>query len=522
MSIHSRALAVSVLGLAFAPSALADWSTDPFTNTPVAVAANDTVQPKVVAIPDGNGCYVSWFDNRTGGYDVYLQRFDRMGNPQWAANGILIADLSFSSTQDYGLAVDAAGYAIVAFQDSRFGGTSAPACTVTRVSPKGMQVWGSNGKQVTAAGQSASKPEVCVAADGDIVAAWIQGSGTAMQRLSPAGVARWATPKLLTATGSLFTTDIQPSGADGTVIVSLLSYTTFSGAKTLKCMKVNPDGTNAWAALMPVFTTGSLQFGNFPSFVPSDDGGAFFAWYAVSPLQVYAQRLSSTGAPLWGTNGIAVATTSGRDRTSPSLSFQPALQRLLVAWIEELPPPAVGTSSRAQLFDMSGARLWTTAGAEGTPMTTAFDTQDVVAQWVENQPNVVQSTMSSATAAVLSARKFSLKGQPDWTTVVCNNPTNHSRTACADVSGSLVIVWQDPRNDSSDLYGDAVNTDGTLGPPPPDTNPADINGDGVVNAADLTILLGSWGPAAPGAPADINGDGEVNGADLTILLGSWN
>jgi hypothetical protein len=92
---------------------------------------------------------------------------------------------------------------------------------------------------------------------------------------------------------------------------------------------------------------------------------------------------------------------------------------------------------------------------------------------------------------------------------------------CADVGGSLVIVWEDPRNDSNDLYGDAVNTDGSLGPPPPDANPADLNGDGVVNAADLTILLGAWGPATPGEAADINQDGEVNAADLTILLGAW-
>jgi hypothetical protein len=47
---------------------------------------------------------------------------------------------------------------------------------------------------------------------------------------------------------------------------------------------------------------------------------------------------------------------------------------------------------------------------------------------------------------------------------------------------------------------------------------ADLNGDGVVNGADLAILLGAWGG---GGPADLNGDGVVNGADLAILLGAW-
>jgi hypothetical protein len=47
----------------------------------------------------------------------------------------------------------------------------------------------------------------------------------------------------------------------------------------------------------------------------------------------------------------------------------------------------------------------------------------------------------------------------------------------------------------------------------------DLNGDGKVDAADLAILLGSWGLS--GVPADLNGDGVVNGSDLAILLGNW-
>jgi hypothetical protein len=50
-------------------------------------------------------------------------------------------------------------------------------------------------------------------------------------------------------------------------------------------------------------------------------------------------------------------------------------------------------------------------------------------------------------------------------------------------------------------------------------NPADINGDGVVNAADLSALLVAWG--ATGGPADINRDGRVDAADITALLQAW-
>lgn len=58
--------------------------------------------------------------------------------------------------------------------------------------------------------------------------------------------------------------------------------------------------------------------------------------------------------------------------------------------------------------------------------------------------------------------------------------------------------------------------------------PADINGDGVVNVADLLAVITAWGacPTPPTAcPADISpvpaGDGQVNVADLLLVITSW-
>jgi len=47
--------------------------------------------------------------------------------------------------------------------------------------------------------------------------------------------------------------------------------------------------------------------------------------------------------------------------------------------------------------------------------------------------------------------------------------------------------------------------------------PADRNGDGLVDAADLSSVLGQWG--TPGG--DLNGDGTTNASDLAALLGAW-
>lgn len=66
--------------------------------------------------------------------------------------------------------------------------------------------------------------------------------------------------------------------------------------------------------------------------------------------------------------------------------------------------------------------------------------------------------------------------------------------------------------------------------PCPNQCPADLNGDLGINAADLAIVLGSWGPCPlPCTPGqlgttclgDLDGDCDVNAMDLAIVLGCW-
>ena len=58
----------------------------------------------------------------------------------------------------------------------------------------------------------------------------------------------------------------------------------------------------------------------------------------------------------------------------------------------------------------------------------------------------------------------------------------------------------------------------TVAPSAPPSNPADLDGNGAVNAADLALLLGNWGGTGTG---DVNGDGTVDATDLAELLGAW-
>lgn len=57
--------------------------------------------------------------------------------------------------------------------------------------------------------------------------------------------------------------------------------------------------------------------------------------------------------------------------------------------------------------------------------------------------------------------------------------------------------------------------------PGPNANPADINGDGVVNVQDLLLVMSNWGTCAGSCPGDVTGDGVVNVSDLLAVIAAW-
>src|SRR5690606_34286133 len=223
------------------------------------------------------GFYASWFGGGGDGYDVYLQRLDAAGNPLWAEDGIRVADRSFSSTQDYGLAVDADGNALLAF---RFpDGDGLLQATVSRVSPDGDLLWGDPGVFASDDADAAASPRVAGTSDGGVVVAWTSFStgSLVLQKLDADGAPLWGPDgvSLDLPSGTFFIADLH-ADADGNVIVSGSAQTSFFN-RPLWAQKLDADGAPLWGTdPVEVFdgSDGALQVGNFPPFITDGDGGA--------------------------------------------------------------------------------------------------------------------------------------------------------------------------------------------------------------------------------------------------------
>ncbi|MHC5028121.1 MAG: dockerin type I domain-containing protein [Planctomycetota bacterium] len=507
LPLCAAGLTVAVLA---APTS-AQWSTDPASNLVIGGTATTNEQPKIAPTADG-GCYISWFSG--AGYDVRLQRLDADGVAQWADNGILIADRSFSSTQDYDLESDTTGNAVLAFRDDRFGGTR---ITGQMIAPDGSAMWGADGVQFGDGGGFVAAPKIAAATDGSVFIGWTRDSGTKIQRLDAAGNVLWLSPtELPNPEPTQIMSDMNAS-ADGSVIVASVCYSTFSGPKHLYAQRVDGDGNAVWPDWTSVLVNGSLQFGNFPTFVSDGAGGAVFSWYTTSgALQSWVQRVNVDGTALFAANGVPVSTMP-RERVSPHASFDVSTDEIYVFWQEQQ-----GLSEYAifgQKIDGKGSRLWTDAGVAVTPFGTTFVTS-------------ARSVFGGCGATVFFDEELSFgndrihgvsldsDGIEVWSpglVTVASASTGKSRlTAIAAANGGSLVAWVDD-DGNQDVRAQRVNLDGTLGPPPLD---GDVTGDGVVDVSDLVEVIVNWGPCC-GCAADVNADGTVDVTDLVEVIVNW-
>lgn len=252
-----RTLVFLVLGAAFAagfaPRALAAWGSAPVT---VASSAGAQTGPILVNAP--NGVYVAWTDRRdTSG--VWANRVDSSGVAE-SAIGFPVGPPD-SAVAGLVATADGVGGMVLAWSDLR----SAPrAIFANRIVASGSHQWTKNGVRV--------------------------GTGT----------------------GTQYSPSIAPDGTGG-VFVAWQRVTVDSTG--IYAQHLGPDGSPLWGG-GGVMVCDSAGLRETPQIVADRLGGAVLCWndYRSSNVQVFVQRLSSAGAPLWGRGGISIDGTRSTAR----------------------------------------------------------------------------------------------------------------------------------------------------------------------------------------------------------------
>jgi hypothetical protein len=494
-------------------SAFAQWSDVPDMNLAICSAGGEQAITKIVATDDG-GCFVSWFDNRSSGYDVYMQRLSPEGIPLWQADGVLIAERNYSWTMDFDLTLDSVGNAVVAYRQNMLGGDGV---VVSSVSPKGVVRWS---KTVQGAGSFVASP-VVTASGADVVAGWSSENVSNFQRLDVSGNFLWNDPPSVDDPqgGTLQVSDLHPS-LGGSVIASFVQYTTFSGPKKLLAQQLNSNGIEVWLQLSNLMENNSLQYGAYPEFISDENGGAFFTWYGTSPLQCFATHVNSNG-DIWESGQVQVASGFGSTQSVNPTAVVDGDS--FVVFFRTLDSSQNNDGVSAQRFSADGNRLWGAGGITIEPISSSPQYGSFAAGITGEGAILCFGEAPSWGLDVINATCLNVKGASVWSptiVAISSTPSSISRIALDTTGDGIVLAWQDDRSGANDIYGQRVNADGTLGNSETSCT-GDINGDSTVGVGDLLIVIDAWGECGLVCDADIDGDGLVGVSDLLVLIDGW-
>ncbi|MBL8726108.1 MAG: hypothetical protein JNK49_18830 [Planctomycetes bacterium] len=447
--------------------AVAQWPGVPTQNQPIGDAVGNQAVPRVAATPDG-GCYIGWFDNRGGNYDLRLQRLAGSGQEQWPHGGLVVSsNPQNGSLVGWDLLADRDGHCVLVFTDVRQG----PDLDVYayRVAPSGAFVWGNQGVAVSANGDAEGNPTVVEAADGDFVVFWPNSTQRTiqMQRLDRAGAPRFPGDGIATPgdTGQTPAFVRAVPGLGGAVLAVWVRTLAITGTKHLHAMAWDAVGTPLWngGTRLPVFDLASLPIAHEPRLVADGAGGCVVAWHYAQGQQFFArvQRLSAAGVEVFPHNGVDLS-TNANSRFDPSVVFLPSSQTVLAVFNERNQAQSSWGIS-AQAVDAAGNRLLGSSGVTVIPVSgvevqapQAVPTPGGLLAVVNERlpaPNTYQVTgmrvLASGAAAV---------------TPVATAPSQKIRTVAAGTaSGTLFAAWSDTRTDSGDVYAQNLNADLSLG-----------------------------------------------------------
>jgi hypothetical protein len=468
---NRNSISLTFIILLLATCAFAAWPTDPAANLSIAEGGGDQVLPKLSA-RSGGGCYVAWMDAPTN-YNVRIQRLDYAGDEMWAHNGILVSDHPQNSwLTDWDMLTDSAGNAVLVFNDIRAGGDWD--IYAYKIAPDGSMLWGADGVTLSDNADFEAAPKVTETSDGEFVFVWSRspnvGDGSIMmQRLEADGTPRLPLGGMPVAgeAGESPSFCVICPGLAGSVIVGWLRDTAvYLSDRHYRAEMFDAIGGSAWGAPVEVYNETVLPIGYEPIIQSDEAGGAVLLWhrYYGGIYNSCVQHLDAAGNELFPHNGLVVSTNAGMYHISPTLAQSGG--DIYVFWDER------NTSQSqwgifGQRFAPDGTRLWGNSGRMFLPTNSLYKSfyralpaaGGAKLFWIEEPAGYGSDQIRGFRTD--SDGNFTWPG--DIIDVATTPSVKGRLPVAASNTGAALIVWEDSRAGSVDVYGQMVTAEGGLG-----------------------------------------------------------
>ncbi len=413
-----------------------------------------------------NGLIVVWQDYRNGNSDIYAQRLSYAGQPLWGKGGIPIC-VAEAGQMAPEIVADGSGGAVIVWHDYRSG--KGEDVYAQKVAGGGQVLWQKDGVPVSLAKGTQWYPKLSGDGQGGAIIVWTDGrlsssnNNIFAQHLDASGGAKWSKDGVPICAADR--NQEQPeilSVADGAIIAW---QDTRSKNIDIYAQKIAFNGNVQWTKDGVAVSTYTYPQEN-PKLSPDGSGGVIIVWtdQRTEPSDIYAQRIYSDGSIAWSENGRPVCKAGGEQKL-------PVITKLitddwLIVWEDDL-GGKIKTDLYAQKINSSGTPLWDPRGLpiasnrepQRSPAIAATPAGNVLVAWEDHRTghsDIYAQKISGetglalwpASGVVVSAAKGSVVQQNVELT-----PTN---------KGEIVLVFEDARSGYFNIYAQKVTKAGSL------------------------------------------------------------
>jgi hypothetical protein len=440
----------------------------------------------VTSVPDGaNGQYVAWTDFRDGQSDIYLTRVTNAGAlaSGWPATGLAVCTAPGRQNQAT-LFPDGANGVILGWEDFRSSELTGDAYA-QRVNSAGVPQWTANGVKVLAGTLVENNIAGAPDGTGGALIAFDHNNGSDLDILAVRYDGTGALATGWNASGNAVVTAAQnqtslalAAGAAGSVIVSWVDDRLSPAPANVYAQRLSAAGVPLWTP-NGIQLDGGTGFPQGTFMVPDGAGGSIVVWN--DAFGVMAQRIDGAGVVQWTAGGVSMLGPG----SSISMVGADGLGGAMMA--------GVGFSGvLAQRVNPSGTVMW---GASGTTVTTQLAPEfDMIADGSGGAFFAWDPFNLSTNETDVAAQHLGPGGAPGWGAtgagVSAAAGNQMQPVAAPDGAGGLTVVWVDQRALAADLYAQRLDS---FGAPQLATDGVPVIVDPGVQTGSLTVADASGG-----------------------------
>lgn len=411
---------------------------------------------------------------------------------QWNSNTAVNTPIvtSANSQKNISISSDKKGGAIITWQDFR-NGTNHD-IYAQRINSLGFNKWAGNGVAICTATNEQASIVTTEDGNGGIIVAWEDYrnglSDIYAQKIDSNGVVQWTANGVAVCSLPLSQQNVRIINDNAGGAIFVWQDSTSTVGVDIYAQRVSNTGAIMWASGgVPVCTAVLKQ--RRPRIQADNNGGAFIVWEDRrngTDYNIYAQRINSLGTTLWATDGIIVC-NAVNTQSSPKVRGDGAMG-MIVVWEDER--NALDDDIYAQRIGPGGNIKWAN---NGVVVCNATDNQEEVDITRDNVPNGIIVCWTDRRSLIsgnsdIYIQKIDSLGAPLWqANGIALSGSLYSEknpNVVGDGGGGAIVVWQDSIAATNwDIKAQRVSTAGAL--------MWALNGATVCNAANVQNKPGS-------------------------------